>query len=248
MSEPAWRAALVSPDTVTLWEVSDTGTASAPKTLAREDLADLPGPLVIAGFDLPPHPVPAQPLQETTHTPDLVQAAAIPPLGQSQPAGLTQGAETAIAGYLADNPRFDGVLVVLMDQSCWAHISAEEVVSFQTFLTPDLMAALGASAQSLGNDFTAALTETLARPERLAQHLSSARTAGTGGEAAHLIAAELAAAKPYWLGQMVVVLGSDAAAAPYLAALRHQGVTADHSDLDTALLAGFRQAWEQIAP
>ncbi|HBR42153.1 MAG TPA: 2-dehydro-3-deoxygalactonokinase, partial [Sulfitobacter pontiacus] len=57
-----------------------------------------------------------------------------------------QGAETAIAGYLQAAPEFDGVICCLDAQSTWAHISAREVVSFQSFLTPVMATQLSATA------------------------------------------------------------------------------------------------------
>ena len=247
MSDIAWHAVLAGRQTLTVWNMTAAGQAGPPESTSRDALAALPGPLVVAGLDVAPRPVPAVADILTTHAPGLPQAAAIRPLTQDNPAGATRGAEVAIAGYLADQPRFDGVLLVIAEDTCWAHISAEEVVSFQTFLTPDLMAALHSTPQATDAAFHDALSETLARPERLAQHLSSARTRATGQEAAHLIGAEIAAAKPYWLGQSVVVLGDPAAAQPYLAALEHQGVAAAPGDLDAARLAGFKAAWAQAA-
>ncbi len=248
MSDPAWRAVLVHPNHVTVWDVSAAGDTAPPTELPHTDLAALTGPLIIAGLDLPGQPVPTKPRMDTTYVPDLPQAAAIRPLSQDRPAALTRGSETAIAGYLAQNPSFDGVLLVLGGETCWAHISAEEVVSFQTFLTPELTTVLTNTSADTSDAFQTALSETMARPERLAQHLASARAGKTLQEAAHLIGAEIAAAKPYWLGQRVVILGDPTSAAPYLATLEAQGVPTEQSDLNTAFLTGFKAAWAQIAP
>ena len=46
-----------------------------------------------------------------------------------------RGEETQIAGFLALNPGWDGVICLPGTHSKWAHVSAGEVVSFQTFLT-----------------------------------------------------------------------------------------------------------------
>ncbi len=54
-----------------------------------------------------------------------------------------------------------------------------------------------------------------------------------------LIDAELAATKPYWLGQRVALVGSGEAAGLYAAAMTAQGIIPEVSDDEAALLAGF---------
>ena len=245
MSKPHWHAAWVRQTGMTVWPMGDDGPIGDPKTLTTEDLASLAGPVIAVGLAVQPRPVPTQAELATTHAKGLPQVAAIIPLSQDTPAAHTAGEETAIAGYVSQNPSFDGVLLVLGEHSCWAHISAGEVVSFQTFLTPALRTALSAPEPSMDAAFDAALSDTLARPDRLAQHLASARAGQTGQETAHLIGAEIAAAKPYWLGQNVVILADDPDARPYMAALQSQGVAARQSDLEAALLTGFSAAWHK---
>lgn len=247
MSKPQWHAAWVRKTGITAWQMGDDGSVGDKDTLPPNGLSSLPGPVIAAGVPVQPRKVPAKAELATTHVEDLPHIAAITPLMQNVPAARTAGEEAAITGYLQKNSAFDGVLLVLSEQTCWAHISAGEVVSFQTFLTPELRSALGAPRPTIDASFNSALSDTLARPDRLAQHLASARAARTGQEATHLIGAEIAAAKPYWLGQNLVVLASEADATPYIAALQAQGVKARHDDLETALLTGLRAAWQKIA-
>jgi 2-dehydro-3-deoxygalactonokinase len=209
------------------------------------DMADLraaSGPVLAAGLPGSERPVPCPPCTTSHHSDIARQIAAIPGLRQSDPAALSRGSEVAIAGYLDQRPDFDGIVLVLGPETMWAHISAGEVVSFQTFLTPELRAAFGVETQHPDARFDTALGETLSRPERLAQHLSSARAAQTGNETAHLIGAELAAAKPYWLGQQVTVIGDDNARL-YAHALALQGLAPDIADWDTMMRAGFTRAY-----
>ncbi|MCE8009771.1 2-dehydro-3-deoxygalactonokinase [Aestuariivita sp.] len=243
MSEADWRAVLAGRDDLTVWAMAPGAAPEDPQTLPRDALNQLPGPVVAAGLDVAPRPVPCVPLAGTTHVVALPHVAAIPMLRQEHPVALTRGAEVAMAGYLVQAPQFDGVLLVLGQETCWSHISAGEVVSFQTFLTPQLADALKAKPTRLDAAFDAALGETLSRPERLAQHLASTHASGTGQIVAHLIGAEIAAAKPYWLGQRIVVLGADPD--PYIRALTAQGATVETASLDEALLGGFHAAWSQ---
>ena len=71
----------------------------------------------------------------------------LPGLSQTDPADVMRGEETQIAGYLAENPGFDGVLCLPGTHTKWAHISAGEVVSFRTFMTGELFALV--SSQSV---------------------------------------------------------------------------------------------------
>ncbi len=246
MSKEIWRAALVGETTVRVWSMTESGAPLATETHPRSALPEIPGPVVAAGLDVPTRSVPGKPLITTRHAGGLPQVAAIPMLRQESPTALTRGAETAIAGYLHETPGFDGVLLVLGSESCWAHISAEEVVSFQTFLTSRIARALEAPPPTLGGAFETALTETLSRPERLAQHVASAHVRTTGQIWAHAIGAEIASAKSYWLGQRVVVLADAEDGAPYAAALTLQCAMVERADLTGAYLAGFRIAWDSV--
>lgn len=185
----------------------------------------------------------------------------VPGLSQAKPADVMRGEETQIAGVLALDPRFDGVICLPGTHSKWAHVSAGEVVSFQTFMTGEMFALL--SAQSVlrhgiaaeGDDpdaFDAAVAEAMARPERLAARLFSLRAEGLVNGLSSvtararlsglLIGAELAGAKPYWLGQRVRLIGAAGLVASYARALAAQGVTADLLPAAECTLAGLAVA------
>jgi len=167
-----------------------------------------------------------------------------PGLKQITPADVMRGEETQIAGALALNPGFDGVLCLPGTHSKWVQISAGEVVSFQTFMTGELFALL--SEHSVlrhgmaggGWDqaaFDAALSDGLSRPERIAARLFGLRAegliGGLGPAAARsrlsglLIGIELAASRPYWLGQSVAIIGTEGLANAYARALTAQGAS-----------------------
>ena len=142
-----------------------------------------------------------------------------------------------IGGFLSRQPNWDGVICALDGGiSHWIHISANEAVSAQSFLTPRLIGALGGTAPP----DTDALADSLSRPERLAGHL---RAAEVGGDSAaitgHLLGAELAAARPYWLGQQVVLIAAEDMAATYAAALEAQHVPAERHAPSALLPAGL---------
>jgi 2-dehydro-3-deoxygalactonokinase len=124
-----------------------------------------------------------------------------------------------LMGLLTMRPDWDGVATLSADGvNHWVHISAGEAVSMQGFLTPRLVEDLGGS----GMPDAAALADTISRPERLATHLRTAdlmqaRAAIVG----HLVGAELAATRVYWLGQQVAVIKDGRSV--YEQALRDQG-------------------------
>ncbi len=180
----------------------------------------------------------------------------IPGLKQDRPADVMRGEETQIAGVLALRPGWDGVVCLPGTHSKWAHVSAGEVVSFQTFLTGELFALL--SAQSVlrhsvaGWDdagFDEGLALSLERPERLGARLFAIRAEGlvAGLDPARararlsglLIGAELAAAKPYWLGQRVAVVGAPGLAGLYARALSGLSVPVETFAAEAATRAGL---------
>lgn len=220
-------------------------------------------PVLVAG--LPPQGwsnAAARPVPCDATAPETARAAAgpfdlqvIPGLRQAEPAGLTQGAETQIAGFLSLNKDWDGVICLPGAQTVWAQVSAGEVVSFQGFLTGEMRSLLDRDAPAAADTalddtaFDEALSDGLSRPERLAQRLASLRAEQALGAlpaptaqarlAGTLIGAELAAARAYWLGQSLAVIGASADAALYLRALSQQGAPATEADATRMMLAGL---------
>jgi 2-dehydro-3-deoxygalactonokinase len=181
-----------------------------------------------------------------------------PGLMQSRPADVMRGEETQIAGALRLMPGYDGVFCLPGTHSKWAHVSAGEVVSFQTFMTGELFALLSTASvlrhgmPGAGWDdeaFDAAVADALSRPERLGARLFSLRAeglvAGLSPAAARarlsglLIGMELAGARPYWLGQRVTLIGAEKLSAAYARALAAQGVAAGRLSVTDCTLAGL---------
>ncbi|MDV7143906.1 2-dehydro-3-deoxygalactonokinase [Tropicimonas sp. TH_r6] len=209
--------------------------------------------------------VPCQPLD-----PDMTEAPVADPrlrfriiggLSQAKPADVIRGEETQIAGFQALNPKFDGVIALPGTHTKWVHVSAGEVVSFQTCMTGDLFAAISGhtvlrhSVQTEDWDdvaFLAAVDDAVSRPEKLAARLFSLRAEGllAGLEAGSakarlsglLIGAELAATRPYWLGQEVAIIGAGGVSKLYAEALKSLGVTATLAAGGAMVLKGLAAA------
>lgn len=215
--------------------------------------------------ELPCPPVPCLPpvgaaVTVATRHPGL-HLRLIPGVSQNRPADIMHGDETRIAGFLRIHPKFDGTLCLPGAQSRWVQISAGEIVSFQSFLTGEMHQTL--SRHSLlsptltgdaGAAFdTAAFSEGVEQgrnhPEKLLARLSglvaedhadglppSAARARLSGL---LIGAELAGARPYWLGAEIAVIADAPLAQLYITALRAQSAPAIAIDREAATLAGL---------
>jgi 2-dehydro-3-deoxygalactonokinase len=189
----------------------------------------------------------------------------IPGLSQRRPADVMRGEETQIAGFLALNPGFDGVLCLPGTHTKWAQLSAGEVVSFRTFMTGELFALLSeasvlrhsvTSQAWHAESFEDGVRDAQAKPEALAAALFGLRASGllegTAPERLRarlsglLMGAELAAARPYWLGQNLAILGLVAQAQAYRDALGLQGAPALLVDSDRATRAGLGAAYRHI--
>lgn len=206
--------------------------------------------------DVPCKPLELQPVPAPARD-KRIAVSIVPGLRQIQPADVMRGEETQIAGFLSREPGFDGVLCLPGTHTKWAQISAGEVVSFRSFMTGELFATLSRHSilrHSLGQGwddvaFDAALIDAMAKPEMMAARLFSIRAEGLlgalGGDAARarlsglLVGAELAAARPYWLGQAVAVIGADFPAQVYMRALAAQGVEPRGCDAAELTRAGL---------
>ena len=149
--------------------------------------------------------------------------------------------------------------------SKWVHVAAGqgggEVFHFASFMTGEVFdllsrrSVLRHTVAEAGHDaaaFAEALDEAMSRPERAFARLFSLRAEALVGEAdpaaararlsGLLIGAELAAAKPYWLGRRVALIGAAGLAELYAASLAQTGLTAERRDAERCTLDGLRAA------
>ena len=185
----------------------------------------------------------------------------LPGIKQIKPADVMRGEETQIAGFLHHDPDFDGVICLPGTHTKWVHISAGEIVSFQTFMTGELFSLLSKQSvlrHSVTTDewdataFSVGVEDAMSRPQAVAAQLfglragslvadlspSSARSRLSG----LLIGTELAAARPYWLGRNVAIIGADFVAGLYGDALVKQGLNTSAVDVEAMTLLGLHAA------
>ena len=190
-----------------------------------------------------------------------IQVQLIGGVCQKSPPDVMRGEETQIAGFLRLNPDFDGVVCLPGTHTKWAHISAGEIVSFQSFMTGEVFALLSDQSvlrHSIDDSwddpaFDGALSDAISKPELLAARLFGIRAAElvadgskeTAGAklSGYLIGAELAAARPYWLGQSVAIIGARSLAKCYRLALESQGVPVIETDAERMTLEGLKAAF-----
>jgi 2-dehydro-3-deoxygalactonokinase len=213
---------------------------------------------------VPCPPAPAAFARAPTRDPRLA-VRILPGLRQDRPADVMRGEETQIAGLLAGEPGFDGVACLPGTHTKWCHLKAGEVVSFASYMTGEIFALLAAQSvlrKTVGADgwsdpdFAEAVEDGLARPDRVAARLFGLRAEallhGLAPERARarlsglLIGAELAGARPYWLGREVVLIGTTALAAAYRTALGLGGLEARLADATAMTRAGLAAARAQL--
>lgn len=189
----------------------------------------------------------------------------VPGVMQVNPDDVMRGEETQIAGFVAKNPSFDGVICLPGTHTKWARISAEEVVSFQTYMTGELFALLSKhsvlrhSVVSDGFDtetFEAAMSDAMARPQAISAKLFGLRAAhlvsdqsldkGKSALSGYLIGMELAGARPYWLGMDVALIGAPALCGLYEKGLAAQGCNAKTHAAEEMSLAGLNAAYFDV--
>ncbi len=215
--------------------------------------------------EAPYRPVPCRPAGQeavTVPTTDTRLAVQIlPGLSQAAPPDVMRGEETQIAGFLAGFPDFDGTLCLPGTHTKWVRVSAGEVVGFRTFMTGEIFGLLSGQSvlrHSLTGDglepeaFLEAVSDALSKPENTAAALFSIRAGslltGLSPQAARarlsglLIGMELAAARPWWLGTRLALIGADTLTGLYHDALAAQGLEAETHSGDRLVLAGLSAA------
>lgn len=197
------------------------------------------------------------PLTEAPTRDPRLRVMVVRGLCQNNPADVMRGEETQIAGLLALHPGFDGIVCLPGSHTKWAEISAGEVVSFRTFMTGEIFAAIRGHTvlrHTLGDGwddtaFAEAVSDAMSRPEAFATRLFSLRAenllhsldpgTATARLSGLLIGLELAAARAYWLGREIIVVGDAALAARYREALATLGASAGMTDATRSTLAGL---------
>lgn len=207
---------------------------------------------------------PCKPLSTLVKAPSTdprLNVQIIPGISKTTPADVMHGEETQIAGFQKLNPGWDGVICLPGNHTKWVQMSAGEIVSFQTFMTGEIFALLSTSSilrRSVASKdwdqsaFDQAVDEAISRPESIAARLFGLRaeqllngqptTTARSRLSGLLIGAELAAAKPYWLGQSLAIIGPKPISDEYATALAAQHAPVTRTDSTQMTLTGLKVA------
>ena len=191
-----------------------------------------------------------------------ISVSIVPGIMQTSPPDVMRGEETQIAGYLSKNPDFDGIICLPGTHTKWVHISANEIVSFKTFMTGEIFLSLSersilkTSVQSNDFDSTSfleAFEDTYSNPALLSSKLFGLRAAdlleNTSTKflksklSGYLIGSELAGAKSYWLGQNIIMIGNNDLCILYQKALKKLGLNATIENTQNVTLNGLKQVF-----
>lgn len=209
-------------------------------------------------------PCPAPSLQNAaqvqTANPQL-DVYILPGIKQDDPADVMRGEETQIAGYLQQNPGFDGVLCLPGTHTKWVDIKDAQITNFRTFMTGELFAFLSEQSVlrfsvqgALDHDaFDTAIHDALSNPEAISADLFALRagtllaslteSAARGRLSGLLIGTELAGARPFWQNREVALIGAGGLVTLYGRALALQGVTTQNISGDDMVRAGLHAAY-----
>ena len=131
----------------------------------------------------------------------------------------------ALGAYLADHAKWDGIVIFAGSVTTWAHVSAGELISYRSSLALkiacDVIRDRGLDIpDQVGDAFNDAVGSGLSNPESVFSKLSASLDAET--LLGHVLGADLAAFRSYWLGQDIVILGEGNTAHWIEAALKSQ--------------------------
>ena len=211
---------------------------------------------------------PCAPNAELTQAPTSdarIQVYICPGVKQLNPADVMRGEETQVAGFLATNPYFSGVICLPGTHAKWVKVSATKIEHFQTFLTGELYGLLAKQSvlrHSIDTDawhtqaFCDAIEVSLKDPasvsaklfslraqsllENLSAEVANARLSG------YLIGLELAASRNYWHAQQVIIIGDQQLAHKYADALSQLQVDCELHNSETMTLQGLSLAYRQL--
>lgn len=214
---------------------------------------------------VPSPPIKSGPFQTAPTRDARLQVRIIPGLCQRDPADVMRGEETQLAGLIARDPAFDGLVCLPGTHSKWVRVSDGEITSFRTFMTGELFALLEQqsilkhSLTAEGFDWTTyrSTLETLSKSEtpplaelfsiRAADLLGSADPARSRAAlSARLIAMEVQAALTLYGKQKTILIGTPFLSDLYRPALLSMDVSVEETDAEALTLAGLCLAKSKI--
>jgi len=166
---------------------------------------------------------------------DRIDLRIIAGVKQPEPEDVIRGEETQIAGFLSDQPDFEGSICLPGTHTKWVKVNHRKIINFQTAMTGELYSLLSKQSvlkNSLGSwedkSFLKAVKDVFYTPERIAvelfgiraKNLLSADSCGEARLSGTLIGSELAAMQSYWKKNHVHIIGTGQLANLYAEAIQ----------------------------
>ena len=218
-------------------------------------------------LQVPCKPPSVEHAKQVKTTDPRIQVHILPGIKQISPADVMRGEETQIKGFLSLNKDFDGIICLPGTHTKWVRVSAGEMVSFQTFMTGEIFSLISKHSvlkhnmdyNSWDSDiFLSSVADGMTKPSVFSSALFSMRAQSLISIGADqfgqnlsrlsglLIGMELFAARPYWLGQNLAVIGDQKIAKAYNEALQGQGVPVLVADSERMTLEGLKSAYKSL--
>jgi 2-dehydro-3-deoxygalactonokinase len=194
-----------------------------------------------------------------------IQVNLVPGVMQHKPADIMRGEETQIAGFIKENPSFDGIVCLPGTHTKWVNVRAGQIENFRTFMTGELFGVISNntlikhSIDSEGWDqvsFDNGVIKGFDNPGLIASDLFSLRSESIVNDldsnsaratlSGLLLGVELNGAKNYWKDKKVILIGSELLTNNYQNGLKILGGKSLPFSLEAATLSGLTSAYMEL--
>lgn len=194
-----------------------------------------------------------------------IEVFILPGLSQSSPADVMRGEETQVAGFIASEPDFSGIVCLPGTHTKWVELENGEIRTFHTFMTGELFSLL--SQQSIlrhsvsgeGEDppaFLQAALKAAAYPQQVAVELFGLRAQSLLEDpepqvararlSGMIIGHEIGVARAFWSGKQIALIGASKLTSLYAMVLENMGAEIRVIDTRAATLSGLAIAARQV--
>ena len=194
-----------------------------------------------------------------------IQVNLVPGVMQHKPADIMRGEETQIAGFIKENPSFDGIVCLPGTHTKWVNVRAGQIENFRTFMTGELFGVISNntlikhSIESEGWDqvsFDSGVIKGFDNPGLIASDLFSLRSESIVNDldsnsaratlSGLLLGVELNGAISYWKDKKVILIGSELLTNNYQKGLKILGGESHAFSLEAATLSGLTSAYMEL--
>ena len=194
-----------------------------------------------------------------------IQVNLVPGVMQHKPADIMRGEETQIAGFIKENPSFDGIVCLPGTHTKWVNVRAGQIENFRTFMTGELFGVISNntlikhSIESEGWDqvsFDNGVIKGFDNPGLIASDLFSLRSESIVNDldsnsaratlSGLLLGVELNGAISYWKDKNVILIGSELLTNNYQNGLKILGGKSLPFSLEAATLSGLTSAYMEL--